>query len=161
MPSLGLGSAAEAEDRGLHVGSVGTFATKARMLSDDVILGKAFDDRTACNVIMHVLEELHGAAHRNTVLCNFAVQEEVGTRGAGTGAFALEPDLALAIENTVASDVPGVPDSRRVTELGKGPAITAADRSHIVPERVIEALRRAAGDGPWQYKKPLYGGTDA
>lgn len=158
---LGFAGASEVADRGLHVGSVGAFSTSARMLGEDLMLGKAFDDRTACNVILQVLANLAGTKCRNTVVCNFAVQEEVGTRGAGTGAFALEPDLALAIENTVASDVPGVPASRMVSALGKGPAITVADRSHIVPRHLIDALQRAAGEGPWQYKKPLYGGTDA
>ncbi len=158
---LGAASRAEVEDAGLHIGSVGTFCMSARLLGHDVILGKAFDDRTACNIIMHVLEELKGRDCPNTIVCNFAVQEEVGTRGAGTGAFSLNPDMALAIENTVASDVPGVAPSRIVSEFGKGPAITAADRSHIVPQKMIEALQRAAGDGPWQYKKPLFGGTDA
>ena len=160
---LGMPSRDHVQRSGLHIGSVGTFAFECRLLDDDTIIGKAFDDRTGCNVLLHVLYALSERDHDDTVVFSFSSQEEVGLRGAGAAAYAHEPDAALAIENTVASDVPGVPAEKVVTELGAGPAITTADHSHIVPRRIVERLRRAAEEEgiPWQYKKPMYGGTDA
>ena len=73
------------------------------------------------------------------------------------------PDMAIAIENTTAGDTPGVPPQECPTSLGHGPAITIADRSLIVNEKIISLLKKLAKEKkiPYQYKKPLSGGTDA
>ena len=160
---VGCSSYDEVRKKGLDIGSVGSFYTECKKLNENVLLGKAFDDRTACNVVLHTLEQLKDKPIENTILINFAVQEEVGTRGARVGAFTLEPSIALALENTIASDVPNVPPKKIVTKLGDGPAITAADRSLIVPRKILDRIKFAAEDLKisWQYKKPTYGGTDA
>jgi len=160
---VGCQSREDVLNLGLDVGSVGTFYTECTHLNDKTLLGKAFDDRTACNVILHVLEELKNVTLPHTLLINFAVQEEVGTRGAIVAGYTLEPSIALALENTIASDVPGVPPQKVVTSIGGGPAVTAADRSLIVPKKILDRLKQAAemDDIKWQYKKPIYGGTDA
>jgi len=97
------------------------------------------------------------------VLFNFAVQEEVGGRGAITGAFKLKPTMALAIENTTAGDVPGIRESEIPVYIGRGPAITVADNSMISSPKVNERLTKNAElkKIPYQFKKPAYGGTDA
>ena len=160
---IGCSSFEEVKQKGLDIGSVGTFFTECTKLNDETLLGKAFDDRTACNVILHTLEGLKDEPIKNTILINFAVQEEVGTRGAKVGCFTLEPSIALALENTIASDVPGVPPQKMVTKIGDGPAVTAADRSLIVPKKILDRIKKAAEELniSWQYKKPTYGGTDA
>lgn len=160
---IGCSSEEEVQEKGLHIGSVGTFYTPFMRLTDKLLLGKAFDDRTACNVILQVLKNLSDEDCANTIVVSFSVQEEVGGRGATVGAFTLNPAIALAIENTIATDVPGVPPNKMVTKLGAGPAITAADRSLIVPKLILDRLKRAAemSNIKWQYKKPIYGGTDA
>jgi putative aminopeptidase FrvX len=96
-------------------------------------------------------------------LFNFAVQEEIGGRGAITGAFTLKPTIAIAIENTTAADVPDIKDHVIPAFIGKGPAITIADISVISSPKVNERLIKNAelAKVPYQMKKPLYGGTDA
>ena len=159
---IGAVSDREVAERGLHIGSVGTFHTPFRRRDERTLLGKAFDDRTACNVLLHVIERLAAEEPRNSLLAVFSVQEEVGCRGVVTAAYSLRPDMALALENTIASDIPGVKDTQVVTRLGDGPAVTVADKSLIVPENVLARIRRAAENASvqWQYKKPSYGGTD-
>jgi endoglucanase len=114
-------------------------------------------------MIIEILRRLSEEKHGPTIVVNFAVCEEVGLRGAGPGAFALKPDMALALENTAAGDMPGISPERCPTELGKGPAITIADKSLIASPVIVSRLRELAGkrDLPFQVKKPLYGGTDA
>lgn len=160
---IGCSSEQEVFEKGLHIGSVGTFYTKFRQLDDNTVIGKGFDDRTACNVLIQVIKSLAQVNTENTILANFAVQEEVGGRGAKVGAFKLEPDIALALENTIGSKVPGVEAAKVVTKIGGGPALTAADRSVITPKKILRRLKKAAemDDIQWQYKKPTYGGTDA
>ncbi|MHA1778561.1 MAG: M42 family metallopeptidase, partial [Candidatus Heimdallarchaeaceae archaeon] len=160
---IGCTSYDEVLEKGLNVGSVGTFYTEFRQINNKFLMGKAFDDRTACNVILQVLKELKDEPIPNTILINFAAQEEVGGRGATVGAFTLDPNIALAIENTIACDVPGVSPLKTVTKIGGGPAITAADKSLIVQKKILDRLRKAAemDNIGWQFKKPIYGGTDA
>ncbi|MFX0010325.1 MAG: M42 family peptidase, partial [Candidatus Hermodarchaeota archaeon] len=90
-------------------------------------------------------------------------QEEFGGKGAITGAYNLKPTLALAIENTAAADVPGISEADIPTYIGRGPAITIADKSIITSPKVNERLVKNAelDKIPYQFKKPMYGGTDA
>lgn len=160
---IGCKSYQEVRDMDLDIGSVGTFYTECKQLNDNVLLGKAFDDRTACNVLLQVLEQLKDIEIPNTLMITFAVQEEVGGRGATVVGFILDPSIALALENTIASDVPGVPPAKMITKLGSGPAVTVADKSLIVPKKILDRIKTAADKNgiTWQYKKPIYGGTDA
>jgi putative aminopeptidase FrvX len=93
----------------------------------------------------------------------FTVQEEVGLRGARVAAFAIDPDCAVALEGTIADDIPRDKDVSPTTELGKGPAITVMDRSFIADRRLVRLLTSTAEelDIPYQIKQPGVGGTDA
>jgi endoglucanase len=160
---VGADSATEVADRGIRVGDPATLAYPFQTLPRGYVLGKALDDRVGCAVLLKVLEALAGRTPELTVAAAFAVGEEVGLRGATTAAHQLEPEIALALEGTVAADVPGVPASRQVTRLGRGPAITIADQTIIVRPHFVHALERIADARgiPYQLKTPLYGGTDA
>lgn len=122
--------------------------------------GKAFDDRAGCAVLATVFAagpypvELHAV---------FAVQEEIGLRGAQAAAYDINPDVAIALEGTVADDLPKEKDESPTTELGKGPALTVMDRSVIVDPRLLRFLMETAeAEGiPYQLKQPGVGGTDA
>ena len=87
----------------------------------------------------------------------------MGLRGARTAAYQIDPVIALALEGTVAADVPGVAGARQVTRLGAGPAISLADRSTIVRPHLVRAMERIAEERrvAYQYKAPGYGGNDA
>ncbi|MCD6289656.1 MAG: M42 family metallopeptidase [Anaerolineae bacterium] len=124
------------------------------------VKGKAFDDRAGCTVLAALLAagpypvELHAV---------FAVQEEIGLRGARVAAYGIDPDLAIALEGTVADDLLKEKDESPTTELGKGPALTAMDRSVIVDPRLLRFLIQTAEQAgiPYQIKQPGVGGTDA
>ncbi len=160
---IGVHSQKEANELGVRVGTPLTVWQPFLEFSDDVYSGKSFDDRAGCTVLIEVLRRL--AEDRNqsaSVVFNFAMSEEVGGRGARTGAYTLDPDVALAIECTSAGDIPSIPRRQSPTQLGKGPAITIADRSLIAHPRVIETLEQTANERKikWQLKQPLGGGTD-
>jgi tetrahedral aminopeptidase len=159
---VGASSADEVAAMGLRMGSTGTFDTPFRTLGDRLVMARALDDRTACNIVLAVLEELAAAPPEATILVCFSSQEEVGARGATAAAFALEPDVAVAIENTTATDTPGVGPDKVVSRLGGGPVLTMADNSLIVPGALLERQVQAAAKAgvPFQYKRPIYGGTD-
>jgi putative aminopeptidase FrvX len=114
-------------------------------------------------VLVRTLEALQSADVEATVIAAFVISEERGLIGARTAAWQIEPDMAIALEGTVAADTPGVPEGRRPTTQGRGPAITVADGNFIVPPRMVRALENVAvREGiPYQIKVPPFGGTDA
>ena len=161
---IGMSSIEEVTNNNINIGGTGTLFSPFVDFPNNMVRGKAFDDRTGCNVLIQILRLLkENPSFKDTVLFNFAVQEEIGGRGAITGAFKLEPTIALAIENTTAADVPGIRDADIPVFIGKGPAITIADNSIISSPKVNERLVKNAklDNIPYQFKKPMYGGTDA
>ncbi|NHJ47396.1 MAG: M42 family metallopeptidase [Asgard group archaeon] len=160
---IGATSDKEAAKWGIEIGTTGTLAGEFRKLPNGRVIGKAFDDRTGCVVLIEILRRLTKERPKGTVIFNFAAAEEVGARGAITAAYSINPDMALAVENTTAGDTPGISDQDCSTKLGAGPAITIADRSIIVNEKMLEKLKGLAKELniPWQFKKSFTGGTDA
>jgi tetrahedral aminopeptidase len=160
---VGAESRAEVEDLGIRVGSPAVIAYPFERLNDRAVAGKALDDRAGCTVLVKTLEVLAGEPLDVTLFANFAVSEELGLRGARTAAAQIEPDVALALEGTVAADVPGIAPARQPTRLGGGPAITVMDQTIVVSPVVVRALTELAdAEGiPHQYKLPGVGGTDA
>jgi len=161
---IGMNSIDEVTNNNIFIGVTGTLFSPFVDFPNEMVRGKAFDDRTGVNVLLHIMRLLNeDPSFKDTVLFNFAVQEEIGGRGAITGAFNLKPTIALAIENTTAADVPGIRDAEIPAYIGKGPAITIADKSIISSTKVNDRLVKNAEIDkiPYQFKKPMYGGTDA
>ncbi|MHA1764042.1 MAG: M42 family metallopeptidase [Promethearchaeota archaeon] len=97
-----------------------SFITKKR------IFAKALDNRLSCFILIKLIKEL--ASIRDDLDKNliflFAVQEEIGVRGATVGAYKLNPDFAIALDVTHAIDYPGVnKDKHQECYLGCGAAI--------------------------------------
>ncbi len=160
---VGAESREEAERWGLRVGTPATIHYPFQRLQRDYVTGKAFDDRAGCVVALEALAQTEGDRLPYKLAVNFAVCEEAGLRGARTAAWQLSPDLALALEGTIGADVPGVPEAKQPVRLGKGPALTVADRSIVVRPRMVHFLEQLAEEEgvSYQYKLPAYGGTDA
>jgi endoglucanase len=158
---IGASSEAEVDALGIEVGSTVAFDTTFRQ-QEELVFGKAFDDRSGCNILIHILESLAGDSAEATVIAAFTVQEEVGARGAGPAVLAVKPDVALVVENTTATDTPGVPAAKVVTRMGAGPAISLADRGLIVPEWLVSRLQTVAADAEIgiQVKRPVFGNTN-
>ena len=125
------------------------------------VIGKAMDDRTGVFTMIEALRQL--GTHTATVIAVATVQEEVGLRGATTSAFAVEPDVAIAIDTTLAVDTPGMPETDAVTRLGEGVAIKVFDSSFIPNFKLVEHLRNVAERHEIRHQMEVLprGGTDA
>jgi len=151
------------ENKGkVKVGDRAIFATKYRRLGPS-IRAKALDDRLG---VATLIELVKNPPSNIDLLAAFTVQEEVGLRGARVAAFALDPDIAIAIDCTPAFDLPTQDDEENVrynTRLGFGPAIYIADRGTLSDPRIIRHLIDTAEtmDIPYQLRQPGGGGTDA
>jgi endoglucanase len=129
------------------------------------IMAKALDDRSGCAMVVETFERLSGSGHPNSVYGVMTVQEEVGLRGASTSVDLVNPDVAVAVDVTVATDTPGISgeDVATKTCLGKGPAIGFYDNSMIphIPFRDFVIRTAEQNNIPYQVEVMAGGGTDA
>ncbi len=127
----------------------------------NLVSGKALDDRLGLYVGLEAFARL--GEHEADVYFVGTVQEEVGLRGARTSAFAIAPDIAVALDSTLACDVPGVQAHEQVTALGKGVAIKVKDSASISHPGLVRYLVDLAEkrDIPYQMEILPRGGTDA
>ncbi len=160
---IGARSRDEAEAFGVHIGDPATIHYPFLRLREGYVTGKAFDNRAGCLVAAEALRLLAQERLPYKLVVCFSVHEEGGLRGAKVAAYRIAPKLALALEGTIGADMPGVPEAKQPVRLGKGPAITLADRSITVRPRLARFLERIADENgiPYQYKLPAYGSTDA
>ncbi len=159
---IGVRSREEAEALGVVPGVPLVPHVPARRIHPDLLMAKALDDRLGCALILTLLDRLTEPTPYDLVI-SFSVGEELGLRGARVLVQQVQPDVALALEGTGATDTPGVPEEKRPSEQGKGPVITRLDKSIVVQSRMVSALVRAAEEAgvPYQFKRPLFGGTNA
>ena len=151
-------------NHGIMIGTIGVLFDPFIELPNNIIRGRAIDDRLGCNVIIQVLKRLKDVELDETLLLSFSVQEEVGGRGAGPSAFTLDPTMAIAIEATTGDNNPQIKPRLRPAEFSKGPSITLMDSSTIASHRVNERLTKNADLNAinYQFKKPrIGGGTNA
>ena len=123
------------------------------------LLSKAMDDRIGCAVLIELLRRLEQTPHDLHVV--FAVQEEVGLRGARTSAYGIDPDMAIAVDVTTTGDTPE--SKPMAVKLGEGPAVKVRDRGMIAHPRVRQLMVDAAEAAgiPYQLEVLEHGTTDA
>jgi endoglucanase len=127
----------------------------------NLVTGKALDDRLGVYVGIEAVRRL--GKHKADVYFIATVQEEVGLRGARTSAFAVAPDIGVALDVTIACDIPTVPAHEQVTRLGKGVAIKVKDSASISHPGLVQFLVNLAEERniPYQLEIMPRGGTDA
>lgn len=145
-----------------RVGDRAGFATRFAQLGP-TLAGKALDDRLGVTTLIELVKHAPPSIELQAA---FTVQEEVGLRGARVAAYALNPDLAIALDCTPAYDLPtwdGSENAGYNTRLGFGPAIYLADGATFSDPRLVRHLT-ATGDAlgiPYQFRQPGGGATDA
>jgi endoglucanase len=127
----------------------------------NLVTGKALDDRLGVYVGIEAMKRL--GKHQADVYFIATVQEEVGLRGARTSAFAIAPDIGVALDVTVACDIPSVPSHEQLTRLGKGVAIKVKDSASISHPGLVQFLVNLAEERKIRYQLEVLprGGTDA
>ena len=152
-----------AAERVRDVIDIGDMVTVDRTLIEagDCVMGKALDDRVGVFVMIEALRAA-GTSTANIVAVA-TTQEEVGLRGAETSAYAVQPDIAIALDVTLALDIPGMSPELAVSRIGAGVAIKVMDSSHLAHPALLRHFRDLARqhDIPHQLEILPRGGTDA
>ena len=155
---IGATSREQAESM-ISLGDMAVYATTP-FQAGNCIVSPYLDDRVACAVLLAAMERVKESD--NDLYYVFTVQEEVGTRGAKTAAFGIDPDYGVALDVTIASNTLGGAKVCSV-ESGKGAAIKIMDRSLIAHPVMVEQLTTLAKekDIKSQLEVLTAGGTDA
>jgi endoglucanase len=125
-------------DEWVQVGDIVTLDVPFTELKGKRVMGKAIDDRACIAAITHCLDLLQSRRHVWDVLAVASTQEEVGGHGASTSASTLNPDLAIALDVTFATQ-PGV--AQGAFKLGSGIPISLGANFHPV---LYKAIRKTA-----------------
>lgn len=152
------------EDEAAELVSIGDLVTLSgnTTVVGDHVTGKALDNRVSVLSMIEAARRLESPDENVSIHFAATTQEEVGLRGAEALGVDLDPDLAIALDTTVANDVPGFEDGKHVTELGGGAGIKLKDSSVITNPKVHRRIREVAEreDVDYQIEVLPAGGTD-
>jgi endoglucanase len=157
---IDLGLSADAAKEKVRVGDSVTLKQDLVEFGE-LVSCKALDDRVGIYVMIEAIKRV--GEHEVDIYLVATTQEEVGIRGARVSSFGIAPDIGIAVDVTVANDIPGVEEPRRVTKLGDGVAIKVKDSSSISNPYLVSKLKEIAAEKGIKYQMEILprGGTDA
>lgn len=127
----------------IQIGDPITFSDDFEYLNNNILSGRALDNRIGGFIIAQVLKNLsenRSDLNVNVIALN-SVQEEVGGFGARMMSYRLEPDMALVTDVTHATDTPGIEHAQHgLTKLGGGPVIQHGGANHVNIVSFIEEV---------------------
>jgi len=132
---------------GIRIGDpVVPVAGFSRMHDAGTFVGKAFDDRVGCALLIETLAAFAGKPHPNMLLGVATVQEEPasGEHGAAASVHLVEPDMAIILECGLADDTPEH-GGNGVIRLGGGPGLAIADDGMLLGSALREWVADRAG----------------
>jgi tetrahedral aminopeptidase len=136
---IDVGLPARQVEQLVRVGDLVSLRRSVIELKNGLLAGKAFDNRASIAAVAVCLEQLQQLQHQWDVLAVATVQEEIGLLGAATSAFALQPDAAIAIDVTYATQHNAA--DVETFALDKGPTINVGPNMH---PKMVQGLRAAA-----------------
>jgi putative aminopeptidase FrvX len=127
----------------VRVGDVAVIAGEPVELLGDRVISRSMDNRLGCWIALEAARLVaEGGGVPGDVAAVGAVQEEITFGGARTTAYALRPDVAIAVDVTHATDAPGIDVKQQGKhELGGGAVI---ERGSTLHPAVFELLYETA-----------------
>lgn len=148
---IGAGSREEAADL-VAVGDTITFDTHIRKLAGNRFSARALDDRLGVFIIMEALRYARERGSKNGIYCGATAGEETTKNGACWTAKRVNPDLAVVVDVTYATDYKGSdPAESGDVKLGGGPVLCKSPIvSESLNEKMEECARRAGIPVQWE-----------
>jgi len=116
-------------------------------LRDGILVGRGIDDRIGSFVALEALRLLKQAKTPLGVFAVASTQEEIGSRGAQTSGYGIDPQVGFAVDVGFCTDYPGMDDAKKkwgeVTMRG-GPIITRGPNANPqLYKRVLDAAAKS------------------
>lgn len=129
---IGVSSKEEALEM-IQIGDPITYASDSEFLNEDILTGRALDNRIGGYIIaesLRILNDRRSELKVNVLALN-SIQEEVGGFGARMMSYRFMPDVALVTDVTHSTDTPGIDQKEHGTVLlGEGPTIQHGGANH-------------------------------
>ena len=104
---IGAKSANEARQY-VRVGDAAVIEQPYLELLNERVVSKAIDNRIGAYIVLEAARRANKSSPKAEIVAVATVQEEIGHIGAGVAAYGLRPNLAIAVDVTHATDVPGI-----------------------------------------------------
>ncbi|MEG0329026.1 MAG: aminopeptidase [Longicatena sp.] len=159
---IGAYTREDVENLGIQIGDMVTYTTEYQTMDlQNLILGKAFDDRLGCYVIGEVLKRLKTIDHPNDVFIVGTSSEEVGTRGAKTSTYHVNPDIVIVIDVSCGKNEfdRGYKNRR---QIGHGMMLMYHDRTLVPNKKLVRTVKESivSLEKEVQYDMFVRGATD-
>lgn len=143
----------------VEIGDYACFDSEYIEFGNGFVKAKALDDRVGCYTMINIAKKCPGA----DIYYVFAVQEEVGHRGAIIASKKFNPEFAIVLEGTTCSDVPGTDEFGFSTHIGEGPALSIRDGGAYSDVDLTDEIMNFAKKHKLkcQYKQTTLGANDA
>lgn len=158
---IGATSQQEAIAAGIAAGDRVTFDSAFQTLPHQRVMGKAFDDRLGCWLLLSLLRELHDTPLPCEVWLVASSSEEVGLRGGQTAARVVQPDVAVVLDTACWGNNFDFSAANN-RQIGKGPMLVLYDKSMIAPPKLAGQVQQVAQDCGIALQSDMFsnGGTD-
>jgi len=142
---------------------IGDFVTMNReyMQIGDCVTNKSMDDRVGVFLMIEALKNVKN--NQNDIYAVGTVQEEIGLRGAITSSHGIEPDIAVALDITLAADIIGTEPHQQIARLREGITIKISDGASISDRGLVQEFKKIAKSKKIKHQMEILprGGTDA
>ncbi|ADE19839.1 M42 family metallopeptidase [Mycoplasma crocodyli] len=159
---FGFISDKEAVELGVEVGDRVYMSGETILFNnDDLVGGKAMDNRAGVTVLDYVANKLKDIELDVDLYLVGTVQEEVGCRGAKSSVSLINPDLAIALDTTSSHDT--INTISGTTKLFGGAALRVKDGGTLMDPKWVEYIYEVANKNKIKAYKfvAMGGGTDA
>ena len=148
----------------VSIGDPVVYDTVVHKLQNTRCAARAFDDKAGCYCVFEAMRRIAKSSTKPEykIVSVATTQEEIGTRGAWTSAYAVNPVVGLAVDVDHATDFPSC-DKRKFGNIKLG-AGTVISRGPNINPKVFERLVECAevNNIPYQVAaEPRPTGTDA
>ena len=143
---IGAKNKKDAIDIGIKPGNPIAPYSKVVELKNDRLLGKAWDDRVGCAMLIELAKKVDDITLPYNLNFVFTTQEEIGLRGAMTSAYVTNSDICINLEVGVAGDFSYMTKDEAQEELGLGPSIFLHDSSMLPDKNLQNYIERIASD---------------
>lgn len=160
---IGAKNKKDAEKR-VEVGDPLVIASGFEEMPHGLGVGRAFDNRAGAFIVLEAAKQLAKLNSKAEIHAVATAQEEIGLRGATTAAYGIDPDIAIAVDMTFATDHPNMSEAMKrenLIELGEGPVLT---RGPNINSKLFDLLVKTAKAEKIPYQvnaEPRGTGTDA
>lgn len=146
----------------VQIGDLAVYKTDPEILRDRYIAGRGLDNRTGAFIVAEVLKRLAEKGCQVGVYAASTVNEETNMGGAYFAAAGIEPDMAIAVDVTFATDYPGVNKNKHGdVSLEGGPVLAKGAPINYKINKLLEKSAQKLKMAVQYELTPRMTGTDA